>query len=381
MDAYDILRRLAESEEPAVLATVVGVEGHAYRKAGAAMLFTAEGGKIGSISPGCLESDLRERVPALLESGEPEIVAYDMRPEEDAIWGESVGCGGRLRILLEPVAGELRRVLREARRLNEAGAAVRLLRYAEPGGIRYEAEVEADAGSRGSAAANPALAAAAPTNSGSTAAAAAFASVPASGKRASPSSAERPWFETTLAPRPRLVLFGAGGDLDPIFRQAAALGFRIAVADWRPGLATPERFPGAELATGTAGAIVQALGVGPSDYAIVCGHQLRKDREMIEALLPIEPAYLGVMGSRRRIELLFEGLPKPPFVRAPVGLDIGADGPEEIAVSVAAELVAVRGRGRSRKGGGGDADSRHSAGGWPEPKNGEAEAVPRACSR
>lgn len=192
---------------------------------------------------------------------------------------------------------------------------------------------------------------------------------------------ERPWFEMMLAPQPRLVLFGAGGDLDPIFRQAAALGFRIAVADWRPGAATPERFPGAELAVGTAGAIVEALGVSPADYVVVCGHQLRKDREMIEALLPIGPAYLGVMGSRRRVELLFDGLPKPPFVRAPVGLDIGADGPEEIAVSIAAELVAIRSRGRSRKGGSGDADSRHCAGCWPEPKNGETEAVPRACSR
>lgn len=194
---------------------------------------------------------------------------------------------------------------------------------------------------------------------------------------------KQPYYTVRLEPRPRLVMFGAGQDLDPIFAAAGRIGFRLAVADWRAGLLSAERFPGAELAVGTAEQIAAKLGLNAADYAIVCGHQLRKDREMLETLLPIRPAYIGVMGSSSRIRLLFEGLPAPAFVHAPVGLAIGADGPEEIAVSIAAELIAERRRLSKSRGANGDGreDRGHLFGGWAEPQDGETEAVLRACAR
>ncbi|MBN2983558.1 XdhC family protein [Cohnella algarum] len=311
MDGYEILSFLRRNAEPAVLATVVEVKGHAYRKAGAMMLLKEDGSAVGSVSPGCLESDLRERVRGLLRSGRSEIVAYDLRPEEDAVWGEAVGCGGALRILLEPVGGELRRLLGQIAERNARGEAVCLERIRADGGLRYK--LAAAAGSEGG--------------------------------NSRVRELERGgalFFSQLFEPRPRLILFGAGRDADPIVRLAGRIGFQVAVADWRPSLVSEERFPGLELAVGSAAAIAERLNIGAGDYALLCGHQLQRDREMLELLLAIGPAYVGVMGSQSRIRHLFDGLPKRDFVHAPVGLSIGSEGAEEIAVSIAAELIAVR---------------------------------------
>ncbi|MCC3376270.1 XdhC family protein [Cohnella sp. REN36] len=341
MEAIVIAERALRGEGPAVLATVVRVEGHAYRKAGATMLLLPDQAeaRFGTISPGCLETDLEERARAVWTSGECEIVRYDMRSETDAMWGEAVGCGGVIEVLLEAVAGELRRVLTEARDRVRRGEAVRLLRERKGRELAYRLSAD----------------------------------LPAEGEGERPETG----FIWRLAPMDRLVLFGAGADADPICRLAAPLGFRLAVADWREELLSAARFPDAEMVAGSAEEIADALGIGASDYVVVCGHQLRRDRAMIEALLPRQPAYVGVMGSSRRIRHLFDGLPMPPFVRAPVGLPIGAEGPEEIAVSIAAELVAVR-RGRRREVEA-HADRGALFGGRGEQAHGATQAVPGAC--
>ncbi|MBB6675464.1 XdhC family protein [Cohnella nanjingensis] len=345
METFGIVDRALRCEGAVVLATVIGVKGHAYRKPGAAMLFLPESaeGRIGSISPGCLESDLQARAAAVWASGECEIVRYDMRPETDAMWGEAIGCGGVIEVLLEAVSGELRRALAEARSRAWRGVASKLVRERRGRGIHYRL---AEPG------------------------------------RAEPgASGAAPLFEWRIARQDRLVLFGAGTDADPVYRLAAGLGFRVAVADWRQSLLTTERFPDAELASGGASELVRALGIGEGDYVVVCGHQLQRDRAMIEALLPLRPAYVGVMGSARRIRHLFDGLPMPDFVKAPVGLPIGAEGPEEIAVSIAAELIAVRRGRRTREARESHADYGSLSGGRPEQPDGAAQAVPGACPR
>ncbi|GIP15746.1 xanthine dehydrogenase [Paenibacillus montaniterrae] len=347
MDAYDVLRLASTSAEPTVLATIVGVEGHAYRKTGAMMLLTEGGATIGSLSPGCLETDLQLRVSSLLKSGDYEIITYNMVPEEDAVWGDAIGCGGKLRILLEPIAGLLRELLGTAYSLIEKGETVRLLRYGFGDGMRYDLK-----------------------------------SIDGLANIQNGHEDEELVFEQTFLPKPRLLLFGAGQDLDPLYRLAGRIGFRMAVADWREELVNAARFPNAELAVGSAADIVAALCIQSSDYAIVCSHQLRKDREMLELLLAIEPIYLGVIGSRKRIAHLFEGLPRPSFVHAPVGLAIGGEGPEEIAVSIVAELIAVRSRSLIRKGADGAyALDRHLLGCRTEPKDGETQAIFGACRR
>lgn len=349
MEACELVEHWMTDAAPALLATVIGVEGHAYRKPGAMMLLYADGRKRGTISPGCLESDLLERMPELLEAGRCEIVRYNMNPEADAIWGEAVGCGGIVDVLLEPLDGAAADALRELGVRLRTGAGASLLRYRQGAGIAYEI--------RGSQAADAAAAAALPRSDRSAGL----------------------LFAQSIAPRPRLLLFGAGYDAEPVARIASALGFRVTVADWRPGLLSRERFPGLELLCGSPAEIAASLGMGPADYAVVMGHQLQRDRALIEALLSVKPAYVGVIGSSRRIAHLFDGLPMPPFVHAPVGLPIGAEGPEEIAISVAAELIAIR---RKSKGGGVDERVEYRGylpGGRSERPDGPAEAVPGVC--
>lgn len=306
MDDWDLLREASDPSFRGAMATVAFTAGHAYRKAGAAMLLHADGRRTGCISPGCLEDDLEQRA-ARLGRGKWELVTYHLDPDEDPIWGSELGCGGAITVLLEPVAGGLRRALRDAWARVRAGEAVRLVRFMAGGSIRH-------------------------------------AIVPLRADDAGPSDGTGALASSVFLPRPRLVLFGAGADAPPICDIAARIGFRVTVADWREHLLTPGRFPLAEsFTTAPSGAeLAEKLDVGPADYVLLCSHNLRRDRDVLEAVLVRRPIYVGLLGSKKRAAALLDGLPAYGGVRAPVGIPIGAVGPREIAVSIAAELVSVR---------------------------------------
>ncbi|WP_025692566.1 XdhC family protein [Paenibacillus zanthoxyli] len=311
MSAYDIVNRIKRDEAPAVLATLIGVEGHSYRKAGAVMLFH-EGGTIGSLSPGCLESDLQLRTEEVWKSGMPETVEYDMLSQDDFSWGEAVGCGGKIKVVLEPVAGELRNLLVEAHGIITSGKNVILRRSRADGRYTYSLE---------SAAAVPEMAAA---NNWSDAS-----------------------FATLLVPKPRLVLFGPGNDARPIADLAVKAGFRVAIADWREGSLRHD-FAAAERIICSPAEAADKLHIGSRDYVLICSHQLQRDRIFLEHVIKHKPCYIGIIGSKARIGMLLEGLDAPETLHAPVGLPIGGEGPEEIAVSIVAEMIQVR-RSSSRK--------------------------------
>lgn len=347
MEDRDILAYVRDHGGAAVLATLLRTEGHAYRKPGAAMLLLPEGRRIGSLSPGCLEADLQERAMGLLRDNRWEIVDYNVRPEEDAIWGEAIGCGGTMRILLEPVGDRLRTLLSAACAEVDAGREATLVRYVAEeadGGIAYALEPDDSAQAAG----------------------------------------KRRLFAATYAPKPRVVVFGADEGAMPICELAAWSGFRVAVGDWRAPLCEPSRFPAAEaVAVGTPAELAARLRIGADDAIVICSHHLRRDREMLELAMAIGPAYIGVMGSASRISRLFEGLRATAAVHAPIGLRIGADGPRQIALSVVAELVAERNRRRKgeAQGGSGDALRRYTAGGGEQPADGFAQAFPASCPR
>lgn len=153
-------------------------------------------------------------------------------------------------------------------------------------------------------------------------------------------------------PPPELVIVGAGHIARPLCRVGAMLGFRVAVLDDRPEFATRERFPEAERVLRVAFSDPfreVALGAGSHLVLVTRGH--RWDYEALRDVLrrPVQPAYVGMVGSRRRVraalaELAREGIARESLcsVHAPIGLDIGAETPQEIAVSIAAEIVRVR---------------------------------------
>ncbi|WP_419873229.1 XdhC family protein [Candidatus Pristimantibacillus sp. PTI5] len=351
MDMHELLDSIASGNDRSVLATILCVEGHSYRKAGAAMLFTASGKQIGSVSPGCLEQDLQEQALKVRESGQFECVTYNLNADEDVIWGEAVGCGGELRILLEPVENRLREVLLEAKRRNGTGQSVRLVRSWDEKEIGYTLHDSSD-------------------------------SFEDMDNREDKDDVPNQ-LSVVISPRPRLVLFGAGQDAEAIYSLVKQIGFHVVMADWRPSLCSEERFPGAECVIGTAEQIVERLQFRSNDYLIVCSHNLQRDKDMIRLALPVPLVYLGILGSKKRIRMLFETFLIPSNVRAPIGLSIGADGPHEIAVSVAAELIAIR-AGRQaglRKGRGRDAYFSPLFSGGTEQTHGNAKAVARAGER
>ncbi|MFC5532399.1 XdhC family protein [Cohnella yongneupensis] len=353
MDHYDILMHARDRADVAVLATLLHVEGHAYRKQGAAMLLLSGGGRLGSLSPGCLETDLAERAEVLTRSGRSEIIVYNLRPEEDAIWGEAIGCGGKLTILLEPLAGPLRRLLSNACNEVEAGREATLVRYASANPRLIDGEAIKYAlmtSGRDAAYANMLQA-----------------------------TGWKRLFSAAYAPRPRVIVFGADDGTVPLCELAAKSGFRVAVGDWRPELSDPARYPNAICETGTPAQLAERLAIDRNDYIVICSHHIRRDREMLELALAIHPVYLGVMGSTTRIKHLFEGLSIPSWVCAPVGLRIGADGPNQIAVSIVAELISARSAASKAQGGIDDGLRRHLFSGGEQQEDGYAQAVPNAC--
>lgn len=345
MDYEPILQVIRQEDAPAVLATIVSVKGHSYRKTGAAMLFRLLAGSIGSISPGCLEADLLARVPEVWQTGKMERVEYNMNPDEDAIWGESVGCGGEIGVMLEAVRGHLWDCLTEAGRRMEQGETTRLIRELRGGLLHYRLE---------------------------------------SGQAADEAIENSEFPQTLFVPRPSLLLFGAGEDAVPISRQAQEAGFRVVVADWREGLLTRSRFPGAVLVAGMPETIVGEAGIGKDDYAVIGSHQAQRDRAMLAELVQHEMAYIGIIGSQRRIQTLVEGMDvsRLSSLHAPAGIRIGAEGPDEIAFSIAAELIAVRAQRRAQRamGGIGSENRRHLFGSWSQQTNGRTKAVARAVA-
>ncbi|WP_339297046.1 XdhC family protein [Paenibacillus sp. FSL R5-0623] len=401
MEMHDLCA-IAARETRCVLATAIKVEGHAYRKQGVSMLLTEDGKMVGSISPGCLESDLQARVSHVLDTMQMEFVEYDMRPEDDLSWGEAIGCGGLVVVLLEPVCGELRDTLQKMYECFQSGAATALTRTFQDDYTRVQygwKRVESmETGQKSTlrpslvpphdVVANhnrsplqvdvqhssgntkhehttstqhspdkprltlvPEVVAAASNGSHST---------DLSGDSQHISDADtdavkvinntvltNPWglpqqLTSLYAPKPRLIIVGAGNDVIPVARLAGSAGFRVVVADWRESLCTSERFPEAELVIGFPCEIMHLLNVHNGDYLILMSHNYPRERELLEMLVDCEYAYLGIMGSKTRTARLLDGLPPLKYVHSPVGLSIGADGPEQIAISIAAELIACK---------------------------------------
>jgi xanthine dehydrogenase accessory factor len=312
MDVHNILQKIADNAQRSVLVTIASVEGHAYRKAGAMMLLLDNGLAIGSISPGCMEADLMERVEGILASNTYQLVEYDTKSEDDAAWGEAIGCGGTVRVLLEPVGGALMEHLLKVQRKLDQHIAVSLKRVIvkESKSIRYKLISAHDAG---------------------------FENQQMRGL-----NVRELIVSTLFSPMPRLIIFGAGNDAMPVAQLAHRVGFRVVIADWRAGLCTNERFEDAEFIIGFPRKSLMQLNLTEQDYVIVMSHHLRWDREFVQNMLAKRVKYAGIMGSKARTKRVLEGIKVPHWFHYPVGLHISAEGSEEIAISILAELIRIR---------------------------------------
>jgi xanthine dehydrogenase accessory factor len=325
-------RKARAAHHPAVLATVVKVSGSTYRRPGARMLITEGGDYIGSVSGGCLESDLAKKAWWLTDGTRAAMRVYDNTSDEDAVWSFGLGCDGVVHVLVERWMAGSEPVLIE---LLDACAVQRrpglIATVLEGSALGQRATLFPDGSTRNEIG-DGALAAA----------------VEGELREALEAKEQGPrevagsevFFETILPPR-SLVIFGAGYDAAPLVRLGKELGWQVTVLDGRAHYAKPERFPladrvlVADLADPLAG-----LALDEETAAVVMSHSLAQDLAFVKALLPRKLPYVGLLGPRRRTDRILAecAWPAGPEVRGPAGLDIGAETPEEIALAIVSEI-------------------------------------------
>jgi xanthine/CO dehydrogenase XdhC/CoxF family maturation factor len=363
-DVRDIFHALDERRvtgEAAALATVVHVEGSAYRREGAKLLLTPTGEMIGSISAGCLEGDVLEWTRHVLKRGEPVLRRYDLTSEDELVWGFGMGCNGKIDVLIEPLP-LVRPYLDRARQAFEQERAVALATLVgvpENSGLTLGAKrlipIEGSPwGTLGEATLDAAVErdARALLASGRSKTLT-YDPAQLGGSCASWTEPVRVFIDCLLPP-PQIVVFGAGADAVPLVRLAKDAGFRVTVVDHRPKFLTPERFPWADrLILAHPEEAPKHLALAPGTSVVLLTHNFHADAKLLAWLLASPAGYIGLLGPKERRELLLrnvreQGIELPPDalqkLYAPVGLDIGAEGPEQIALSIVSEILAVRNR-------------------------------------
>ena len=346
----DRVAELAAAGRHAALATVVRIEGSAYRRPGAKLLVEESGATRGGVSGGCLEADVREIAMAVMREGVPRLRHYETGDDDRTVWGLGLGCNGAVDIFVQPVtSGDTVDAARRVRALlaGDAPLAVSTL-VRGPAGILGRMLVSSDGPATGSTGV-PDLDRAIARRSE-----ALVAATESECYEIEPAGVGLPStevFTEVHVPPPRLVICGAGDDAIPLAAYASQVGFRVTVVDHRPAYLSAARFPGAERIDRRPAAGLEGLPLGPRTYAVVMTHSFAHDRDWVGRLLRTDVPYVGLLGPRaRRDEVLarIEGLGAPgdavgmDRLFAPVGLDLAADGPEQVAVSVVAELLAVR---------------------------------------
>ncbi|HLL75361.1 MAG TPA: XdhC family protein [Pyrinomonadaceae bacterium] len=348
--------------ERCALATVVSVEGSSYRRPGARMLVCEGGASTGTISAGCLESDVIEHAKRVIKAGEALLVEYDTASTtEEMVWGLGLGCNGIVRVLVEPLAPSSL-YIEALRRSCGAHAEVATVSVATvyqhtPSELAPdEGRVETGArlfindqgeGSREKLSDRVASVLESEVRTlslgGETSGARVYGVDGGSVKV---------FVETLLPPVP-LVVFGAGHDALPVVELARGLGWQTEVVDPQAHPASRPRFVMADRVTLSRPEDVAArVSITPRTLTLLMSHNYSHDRALLGFLLASPARYIGVMGPRKRTERMLSelaaGKDMPRLEEAglarlhsPAGLDIGANAPAEIALSIIAEMRAV----------------------------------------
>lgn len=309
--------RNRQDASDAVLATIVNVSGSSYRRPGAHMLLFSTGETIGSISGGCLEQDVVAHAEKVRASGTHLLLTYDTTSEEDITFGVGLACKGIIEIWLEPLS-----------------SAMAMLDFYD------ELVLAGDSGII------------ATTYKGPSAGTRSYFRDPTEGFRSSTVTDEAgtATFHELVQPPVRLFIFGAGYDAIPLARFAKQLGYEVNVVDRRPAYATRERFPEVDQVMVKDVTDIPELGITKRTAAVIMSHHYLSDRDYLKALLPLSLVYLGLMGPRRRAEKMLQEFSDDGLVfdnellqklHNPVGLNIGAEGPDEIALAVLSEITAI----------------------------------------
>ena len=353
----------------AALATVVGVTGSSYRREGAKMLVLNDGSLVGAISGGCLEADVREVGLELIESGLPRLLRYDNTSDDETVWGLGLGCNGVVEVFVERVpnnhssfknkkSGNNFNLYSRIENVSKNGDPViiaTVIKSEDSDDIKEGAKVIVHQngtyeGSLGdetldSLVKNESLERLKRNSvNGDLSKNAPFNRIKDFGNTKA--------YLDMILPLPHLYVFGAGPDAVPLVNMAEGLGFYVTLVDHRPDYVKKEEFSLAdEFITAKPSEIGKKFKLDPGSFVVILTHNFKRDRDIFSAILNSKPAYIGQLGPKVRTDKILKELKENGVIlkkgaldslRSPAGLDIGAETPEEIALSIMSEIMAVR---------------------------------------
>lgn len=354
------LRRILQAFEQnqrigkhAVLATVVRTSGSVYRRPGARMLLTEDGRMISAISGGCLEADILERSRSLLSKGdEPILVRYDTTSDDDIVFGFGLGCNGVVDVLLEllndDTAVSQLKFIQDCLNTQCMGAIATIFSVEGISDVKIGERLMMKSGTT-------------IINQIANAEIAQRITVDLSNILIEKqtrlqsyllSSGQIDVLLEVVCPPVPLLIFGAGYDVIPVVQFAKQLGWHVTVVGHRPEQLTSDRFPLADqllYCTPDSPNAYRHL-LTPQTVAIVMTHRYLSDLALLKTLIPAQLRYLGILGPKRRMQQLWQDLAEHGVLPIseqnqqlynPIGLDIGAETAEEIALSIVAEIQAV----------------------------------------
>lgn len=357
VEAYD---QTDFNEKKAALATVVKVQGSSYRRAGARMYITDDGRWVGAISGGCLEGDALRKARQAILQGKPSVVTYDTMNDASATsLGVGLGCNGIIDVLIEPIDYlhkqiDLFSVFKNFLKTRKRSLIATVFNIEESmlEGIGQRLVINSH-GKTFCTLQDQYL----------------ITKVQEDAKQALQIGqsaiklykTEKGQVEVAievLHPAIELVIFGGGFDVAPVVKLAKTLGWHVTVTDDCIAHTGAKRFPGADQVLHAAReVVVNQINITPYTAALLMSHNYKYDLAILPALLQTDVPYIGILGPRKRTQKMLNELSGKGInvsetdqqrVHSPVGLDIGAETPEEIALAIVAEIQA---RHRGRKGG------------------------------
>jgi xanthine dehydrogenase accessory factor len=330
------IREALARGESVALATIVDTRGSTPQRAGAALVLRDGGAMTGTLGGGCIEAEAAEVAADVLASGRARLLDFELT--EDIAVDYGLACGGRERIYVTRVTAGAANVAatRELLAAIDAHQPIAIaMRLAEDDAPSpFAAVVSPDGAARAGEIADEALR---------------VLAGPHPRPRVLRLATGDELYVEPITPPVEVVVVGAGHVGRAVASAAAFLGHRVVVIDDRADFANNERFPGAEVICGDIGASISARVVSPSCAVVIVTRGHKYDYEALAAAVRTPAFYVGLMGSRRKVALIYrqlaaDGVPAERLrdVRAPIGLDIGAVTPEEIALSIMAEITAAR---------------------------------------
>jgi xanthine dehydrogenase accessory factor len=349
IDIINAFDKARDEGKNTALATVVHVEGSSYRKEGARMLITEDGELTGAISGGCLEGDALRKALFVMQEKKAKLVVYDTSNEDDVEVGYQLGCNGIIQVLIEPINNDDLvnpiSLLKEA--IANRGKAIIVTVFSlknnssqkgtclllKESGTMLETIQDKVLLDKLLVDANIAL----QNNQSSI-------------RKYVYDDNELTAFINILKPQVTLVLVGAGNDAMPLVKMGEVIGWKVVVVDGRANYANKKRFSsGCQVMVSKAEEIFSSIEIDEQTMFVLMTHNYNYDLAVLRQLILLNARYIGILGSRNKLSRMIEELSAEGIdankelsnVYSPVGLDIGAETPEEIALSIMAEIQAI----------------------------------------